>query len=289
MHKIKYLIVCLCFFIACKSDTKQTEVSSENSTQNATESISNSASDNSSEMSASNSATEPNGTSTSANTSAAVPAADNVIAQSNTSNTTQTKNGVGQKSDGGDNKMIIGKSKMSETLTTIMADDTQYGKDASKLTIPDPCTLISVNGLNSALGITGTPEIKSGSKVPRPAERSCFFRFEDPRLANSGVMLQIMTNPQPTEIDDYPSLVIDGKIKDGEQSPQDKTPKKFKVWNELGYPGCYSYDAAKYHWRIGSKYIFLLAFNTKHTEAEQKQIALTLGKEIMKNFNAKIK
>ena len=83
-------------------------------------------------------------------------------------------------------------------------------------------------------------------------------------------MLQIMTNPFPSEIPDYPDMVIKGKIADGEQVPYENKVLKFGPWNELGDGGCYSYEAGKYHWKIKDQYaVFLLAFNTYHDEAAQ--------------------
>jgi hypothetical protein len=288
MYKIKYCIVCLCFLVACKNDPKASDTApASNSESTAT----------TTGTETTNTSTEVNGVSAS---NGAIPAADNVISSSGTTTsatvgttTTTTSSGI-PKTPGTSNnadapKMVLGKSKVSETLTTIMADDKKYGKGASNLPIPDPCSLISTASLNSLFALKSAPEIKSGSKTPRPAEKSCFFKFGDSNKPNAGIMLQIMTNPYPEEIEDYPSLVVDGKIKDGEQSPYDKTPKKFKPWNELGDSGCYSYDAGKYHWKIGSKYLFLLAFNTNHTEAQQLQIASTIGKEVMKNFASKLK
>jgi hypothetical protein len=289
MYKIKYCIVCLCFLFACKNDPKTSETATATNgeataTTTGTESSSPS--------------TDVNGVSTASD--GVVPAADNVITSSGTTtstasgSTTSTVASAPQRAPGTSNnadapKVVFGKSKVSETLTTIMADDKKYGKGASNLPIPDPCTLISESSLNTLFGLKNSPEIKSGSKTPRPAEKSCFFKFGDSNKPNAGIMLQIMTNPYPDEIEDYPSLVVDGKIKDGEQSPYDKTPKRFKPWNEMGDSGCYSYEAGKYHWKIGSKYLFLLAFNTNHTEAQQMQLASTIGKEVMKNFASKLK
>lgn len=288
MYKIKYCIVCLCFLIACKNDPKSGETATATNGETSTTTTGTETAIPSSNVDGSSTMSD-----------GGVPAADNVISSSGSTasaapgSSATTANGV-TKTPGTSNnpdapKIVFGKSKVSETLTTIMADDKKYGKGASNLPIPDPCALISTASLNTLFGLKSAPEIKSGSKTPRPAEKSCFFKFGDSSKPNAGIMLQIMTNPYPEEIEDYPSLVVEGKIKDGEQSPYDKTPKRFKPWNELGDSGCYSYDAGKYHWKIGSKYLFLLAFNTNHTEAQQLQLASTIGKEVMKNFASKTK
>ncbi|MBK8699566.1 MAG: hypothetical protein IPN29_08490 [Saprospiraceae bacterium] len=184
-------------------------------------------------------------------------------------------------------KILFGKKRASETYTTIIPDDTKTGKGPGLLPIPDPCTMLTANYLGTTFALNALPEIKSGSKKPQPSEKSCFFRFEDPKKPNGGIMLQIMTNPYPDEIPDYPELVIKGKIEDGEQVPYDKKVIKFKPFNDLGDGGCYSYEAGKYHWKIKDQYVFLLAFNTSHDEATQKQLAVKIGKEIMRNFRPK--
>jgi hypothetical protein len=298
MHKIKYCIVCLSFLFACKNDQKQSEV----------EALSKSGSTNSSNNENSNlssgDATLPAHTNnTPSNTSTrsdAVAPSDNVLSSGQTTNVPEPGSVPAKNSstppqlsksstNADDTKIVLGKSKASETYTTIMEEEKKQSKGSANLPIPDPCSLISIGTLNSNFDLTSSPEIKSGSKVPRPAEKSCFFKFGNTKKPNAGIMLQVMTNPYPDEIDDYPGLVIDGKIKDGEQSPYDKIQKKFKPWNELGDGGCYSFEAGKYHWKIGNKYIFLLAFNTDHTEVQQKQLASIIGKEIMKNFKANTK
>ncbi len=294
MYKIKYFIVCICFLFACKNDQKSTDAAvipnGESQTSNPSVSQGDGQINNA----------QPSVGQDNATSNGAVPVADNVITSSSTTantnnapNTGSPNNAVtpkqGNSSTNADaGKITYGKSKSSETLTTILPDDTKYPKGPN-LTIPDPCTLIGITVLNTNFGLTSAPEIKSGSRVPKPGDKSCFFKFNDSSKPNAGIMLQIMTNPYPEEIDDYPSLIVEGKIKDGEQSPYDKTPKKFKSWNEFGDGGCYSYDAGKYHWKINRKYLFLLAFNTSHNEAQQKQIASSIAKEVMKNFAAKIK
>lgn len=186
-------------------------------------------------------------------------------------------------------KPVFGSSRKSEEYSTIIPDDPNYSKEASKLPIPDPCSLIPVSFLNTTFGLRSSPDVKNGSLKPRPAEKSCFFKFEDPKKPNGGIMLQIMTNPFPSEIPDYPDMVIKGKLTDGEQVPYDNKVIRFAPWNELGDGGCYSYEAGKYHWKIKDNYVFMLAFNTYHDEATQKQLALKIGREIMKNFSAKLK
>ncbi len=291
MYKFKFLVLGLVFFIACKNDQKVDTTLTSNETENGV-------SENQTTTSAAGGNVAQNNVSNDGNatTNTSLPQAENVInnagnnaAASTPTTTNQATEGQKPNTKNGgsvyDPKPIYGKPKNSETYTTILPDENKAISKDAKLSIPDPCSLISSSTLVNVFDLKNEPQIKSGSKPQAGAtDKSCFFRFEGDPKPNAGIMLQVMINPLPGEIDDYPSLVIDGKIKDGEMSPVEKTPKKFKVWNEVGDGGCYSFSAGKYHWKIGKKYVFMLAFNTSHTEAQQKQIAAAIGKEVMKNF-----
>jgi hypothetical protein len=104
---------------------------------------------------------------------------------------------------------------------------------------------------------------------------------------NGGIFLQISTNQVPAEISDYPEMMNQTKLKDGEQGG-DGSSYKYMPFTELGDGGAYSYDIGKYQWKLGNKYLFLLAFNTKHEGESQKKIAIEIGKEVMKNFEAEL-
>ncbi len=290
MHKLLIFTIGLVFFVACKNETNQ-QADAENSTA---------ATEQPTEAAESQLVDNGDGTFTKVNTDGSVSkiSADGSItttATDGTVTTTTSKSVPGSttppatSSTPYSDKPIYGEARKSEEYSTIIPDDPNYGKGASKLPIPDPCTLIPVSFLNSTFGLRSAPEIKNGSMKPRPAEKSCFFKFEDPKKPNGGIMLQIMTNPFPSEIPDYPDMVIKGKISDGEQVPYENKNLKFSAWNELGDGGCYSFEAGKYHWKIKDQYVFLLAFNTYHDEASQKQLAAKIGREVMKNFASKLK
>ncbi|HRD06753.1 MAG: hypothetical protein U0V54_01195 [Saprospiraceae bacterium] len=290
MHKLLIFTIGLVFFVACKNETtapaetEKTAAAEAPATGGTQEQI----------------IDHGDGSFTRVNQDGSVSkvAADGTITTTSTDGsvtTTTTKTAPGfttppsTSSTPYSDKPVYGESRKSEEYSTIIPDDPNYGKGASQLPIPDPCTLIPVSFLNSTFGLRSAPEIKNGTMKPRPAEKSCFFKFEDPKKPNGGIMLQIMTNPFPSEIPDYPDMVIKGKIADGEQVPYENKVLKFGPWNELGDGGCYSYEAGKYHWKIKDQYVFLLAFNTYHDEAAQKQLAAKIGREIMKNFSSKIK
>jgi hypothetical protein len=274
MSKFNFLFFVCLFILACKSDVK----TSPNEDQ---EIISNE-----------NNNVAGQSTTDLSNSNSSIPPADNIILNNgeNASNTTNTSTITSSQSridqantENQPQTIKFGEAKKSETYTTIIPDQ-PVGKNGKRnLPIPDPASLISSATIKSIFKLSGAPEIKQGSK-PKPNDRSTFFRFDDPGKPNGGIMLQILTNPMPEEIDDYPALVIDSKIKDGEMTPYDKTPKKFTPWNELGNGGCYSYEAGKYHWKIDDRYIFMLAFNTSQTEAQQKAAASQIGREVMDNF-----
>lgn len=177
----------------------------------------------------------------------------------------------------------IGKNKQSETRYSIDPNEPDPFKVVN-LPLPDPCDLLSETYLKGALKLTNAPTEKPGSRGQKGYEKSCFWRFDDNKKANAGVMLQIMINPYANDVDDFPELIISSKMKDGEVNPYDNTITKFSAWNEVTPNGCYSYAAGKYHWRVGKKYVFMLAFNSGHTEAEQKILAAQIGKEVLKNY-----
>lgn len=277
MRKILYCIFISLLILSCKNDVK-TDVN-EDQTSSANNSTSNVSGD---QIAGSNQNTNTENSAVMTNqapTREGSPAqATANSGQSNAANSTEAE------------KMVFGKENKSKDYTTIQPDEPKGSAGPSGLPIPEPCGLISSVLLKSQFKFDGNPEIKSGSRSgANKAEKSCFFKYKDDSKPNAGILLQIMTNPYPSEIPDYPALVISGKLKDGEQTPYSADIKKFKVWNEVGDGGCYSYDAGKYHWKIKDQYVFMLAFNTTHSESDQKRIALTIAKEVMNQFKSKVK
>jgi hypothetical protein len=148
--------------------------------------------------------------------------------------------------------------------------------------IPDPCKLLSVEKLKSILNLTTLPDSRSGSPAGNP-DRSCFYKVEDAK-SNGGILIQVMINPLPEEINNYPSGILDSKMTTGEQDPSTGKAVKFLSLPELGDKGCYSFKAGKYHWKYNEDFLFMIAFNTTSKEADQKKFAIAIANEMMQNF-----
>lgn len=209
-------------------------------------------------------------------------AVDNSNSNSQKTPTTSTLPNASNKADD-DVKVKYGKTKQSETTFSIDPNESNTLKVAN-LTIPDPCGLLGNDFIKGAINLANPPSKRQGSTNKDGYEKSCFWRFEDPKKPNAGIMLQVMINPYSNEIDDFPEMVISSKMRDGEVDPYTNTRTKFKTWNDVTPNGCYSYEAGKYHWRVGKKYVFMLAFNSSHTEAQQREIATKVGKEVLNNY-----
>jgi hypothetical protein len=156
----------------------------------------------------------------------------------------------------------------------------------AQLSIPDPCKLITPEELKNIFKIGADVTYNSGSEGAN-YDKSCFFRIED-KKSNGAILVQISTNPMPAEIDDYPVKMIQGKMEQGEQNPSDGKSAIFASLPEIGDMGCYNYTLGKYHWQYNKDYLFLIAFNTSHSETDQKSLAVAVAKIINKNFQSSI-
>jgi hypothetical protein len=153
--------------------------------------------------------------------------------------------------------------------------------------IPDACSLLNEQTVGSVLGIAPASITVKSANSGKETSNACFFKFEDPKKLNGGIMVQISTNPIPAEVRNYPGMVIKSKMDTGEEAMNGEA-FKFVPFKELGVNGCASVGAGKYQWQIDNKYLFLLAFNSKHEGKDQEKAAIALGQEIIKNFKSKI-
>lgn len=152
--------------------------------------------------------------------------------------------------------------------------------------VPDACTLITEAEVAAIIGLAEADvNLKDGSNKLTATTRSCFFRWADSSSPSAGILIQVQKNPIPEEYADWPILFIDSKIKNGEQTfDGTDVSYKFKKWDVVGDAGCYSYDAGKYHWRLGNQYVFMVAFNTSVNEKTQMKQATALAKKVMSSF-----
>jgi hypothetical protein len=111
---------------------------------------------------------------------------------------------------------------------------------------------------------------------------SVFFSIEDPDLSNAAVMIQVTSNPLPTDItdSDFAAYYIENKITQGENSLNDpEKPILFKKWN-MGVSGAYNEDIGKYYWRDADNFIYLFATNTTLPIKTQIKAAEKVAKTI---------
>jgi hypothetical protein len=176
----------------------------------------------------------------------------------------------------------------------VSSPDPNFGKpattssaiDTATLIIPDPCKLITAAEVKAIFKSGADVNFNPGSEGATN-DKSCFFRVED-KKPNGAILIQISTNPLPAEISDYPVKIIEGKMTQGEQNPTDNKAAVYTSLPALGDMGCYNYAMGKYHWQFNKDYLFLIAFNTTHSEKDQKAIAIEVAKIINKNFQSSI-
>jgi len=151
--------------------------------------------------------------------------------------------------------------------------------------LPSTCTLISPDNLAKIVDID--PQlisIKDGSGRTNPHSQSCFFRWDHRGVPNSGIMIQVQDNPIPDEFPEWAKYYIQAKINKGEQMPDGSAAYRYKPMDGLGDAGAYSFELNRYIWRIGSEYIFMVAFNLRSTEEMELKWAKAIGNEVMRNF-----
>lgn len=161
-------------------------------------------------------------------------------------------------------------------------DDREY--DPS---VPDACTLIKLEDIASIIDVPAHAiDVKDGSNKVTTTTRSCFFRWVDGSFGNSGVLIQVQKNPIPEEYAEWPTLFIESKIKNGEQTfDGTEVNHKYVKWDGIGDAGCYSYEASKYHWRVKDDFVFMIAFNSDVKNAKQLKQATAIAKKVMSTMS----
>ena len=152
--------------------------------------------------------------------------------------------------------------------------------------LPQMCDLVPVSYIAEILEV-GPDAITPKNSTPgggNPKSRTCFFKWEDPDFANTGIMMQAMRNPMIDEFPGYIPTYIESKRLNGEQLIAEETPYMFKELIGLGDEGVYSSDVGKYYWRFSDQVIFLLAFNTIHGHQKQRDIATKLAKRMTQEY-----
>lgn len=155
-----------------------------------------------------------------------------------------------------------------------------------RIVLPDACSLVSSKSMEKYLGLKDI-EVTVKDGTPGGTDtRSCFFKWEDPYFPNSGVLVQLMRNPVPDEVDEWPTIFIDSKKTSGEQSMvgAEEVSYMFDDWDVFGDDGAKSEELAKYFWRLENEVVVMVAFNTDDEGAEKTIMAEKIGKDIMRNI-----
>lgn len=152
---------------------------------------------------------------------------------------------------------------------------------AGNVILPNACTLVPKSKLASILGVEASLiKQKDGSSKQSKFSRSCFFRWEQDGVPNSGVLLQVQKNPVPDEFDAWATSFIDAKKENGETDFSGAGEVfKYKDFANIGTAGAYNFTLGKYYFRMDNKYVCMIAFNLIDSkEDEQLYWAKKIGK-----------
>ncbi len=149
--------------------------------------------------------------------------------------------------------------------------------------LPSACSLLTEAFIGKVIGVDSEYiSVKDGSGKSL-TQRSCFFRWDHEDEANSGVLVQIQTNPLPEEFPDWASYYISAKKNHGDKSADGGSTYRYKDFTAVGVSGAASYDLGRYYWRDAQDRVFMVAFNLPSNEAQQMTWAKALAKEVTKN------
>jgi hypothetical protein len=140
--------------------------------------------------------------------------------------------------------------------------------DPVNLEIFDPCQLLPADKVGAALQML--PEYLSVKPVGNLGDvkaKSCFYKWEDADMPNTGMLLKLMTNPVYDDSPDFLLMTLNSKAQNGEFVPGQKEKVKYKE----AYIGKVKvvYSTHNVYWNIGNNYQFFMAFNLPKITEEQ--------------------
>lgn len=155
----------------------------------------------------------------------------------------------------------------------------------SDLPLPDACSLITTLDVQEVFGVDATGvSLKNATNRQSPHSASCFYKWDGKR-PNAGIFIQIQKNPVGAEYPQWATAYVESKRSVGESAfSTDGKTYKYKKWDFVGDDGSYSYDMAKYVWRIGNDYVYTIAFNEDMTESEMTTAAQKLATKVMSSL-----
>jgi hypothetical protein len=152
--------------------------------------------------------------------------------------------------------------------------DPSVPTDPSKLTITDPCKLLTAEDVKNIFAIPAAAiNIKNADQKDNKQVRSCFVQWDDKDTPNAGILVMIQTNSMFTDAPDYISRFVDSKLTTGEAvMGGDEKPMLFKQFKagSMG-KGAYNFNQARFYWNYKNDYLFMLAFNL-NTLSEPKMV-----------------
>lgn len=149
--------------------------------------------------------------------------------------------------------------------------------------LPSACKLIDGDWLKNLVKTKEDIKITDASTANSPSVKSCFFKWPDSDMPNSGIFLQIIENPVPAEVSNYGNVFIQGKLKSGE-TDMSGTTFKYNPYKEVGIAGAYSTDQGKYFWQVDPERVIMLALNLGLSSRKQKSYADAIAKHVMSNY-----
>ena len=153
--------------------------------------------------------------------------------------------------------------------------------------VAEACTLVDIEDIAEALDLEPNEIEVTDSSYPGKNRKasSCFFKWDDFDLPNSGILIQTQRN---TFADDYPNYfvgVIESKKTSGENGLAPETIF-FDDFPDIGDDGAYSYKAGSCVWRLGDKVMLTISFNTTFSEERQYKVARKLAAKMTENYIA---
>lgn len=151
--------------------------------------------------------------------------------------------------------------------------------------LPSTCGLVSPEFIGKLIGVPADPiVVKDGSAKNSNYQRACFFKWAYNNVPNSGVMVQLSSNPVPDDLPDWASYYISTKKNNGDKAPDGSATYRYKDFPDVGVAGAYNYDLGRYYFRTEKDHVIGVLFNLQASEAEQLLWATKIGQEVLKNL-----
>ncbi len=158
--------------------------------------------------------------------------------------------------------LLILSNVNSQTAYNVDIFDFAKPRDPKTLPMPDPAILLSGTELEMILGLPSqSVSVKSPKDAGGMQVKNTFYKWNDPNNPNTGIFIQLMTNPVFDEYEEYNSIIVSSKLEKGESAPGMRQPFTFKEKNIGKVKVAYSVEGSRVYWNIGNNYIVSLSFN----------------------------